>query len=415
MNAILLKLRILFFLTFLFSMGIQAQNPRFIYIQTENKQPFYVKIDKKVLSSSETGYIIIAKLIEDSYELTIGFPGNEWPELYATVNVKDINAGFLLRNHGEKGWDMVNLQTLQSQPIQRSPMANREVKTNGDEFARVLAAVVNDSSIAEITAIEETTETEVKATAETKTGEKPALNEEIKPVAAEINSNNALIEKTEILKLKKDSTSEGLLITYLDIVNAGTDTVKVFIPAIKSETISENEKPTTIPETIAEKRDTVKNDSRFIDMELQNPNQKIDSGTVIKDDFVITEKKAPINNMPVSVPETKASTSDTNNAMINSDCKKIAAQDDFLELRKKMAAEIDEKGMLKTANRQFIKTCFTTEQIKNLGSLFITEEEKYKFYVAAFPFVSDTHNYRTLEDQLTDNYYKTRFKAMFSH
>jgi Domain of unknown function (DUF4476) len=415
MNVIFLKLQFLVFLTLLFSMGVQAQNPRFIYIQTESKQPFYVKIDKKFLSSSATGYIIVAKLIEDSYALTIGFPGNEWPELHVTVNVKDINTGFLLKNYGEKGWGMVNLQTLQSQAIQKSPVANREVKTNGDEFARVLAAVVNDPSIAEITAIEETTETEVKATAESKTVEKPIVNEEIKPVPVEINSNTAVNEKTEILKMKQDSTSEGLLITYLDIVNAGTDTVKVFIPTIKTEAISEKEKQIEIAGTLAKKIDTVKRDSRFIDMELQNPNQKIDSGTVIKDDFVITEKKVAENNMPVNEAETKSAASDTNNVMINSDCKKRATQNNFLELRKKMAAEIDEKNMLKAANKQFKKTCFTTEQIKNLGVLFITEEEKYKFYVAAFPFVSDTHNFGTLEEQLTDNYYKSRFKAMLSH
>lgn len=415
MNVIFLKLQFLVFFTLLFSLGVLAQNPRFIYIQTENKQPFYVKIDKKFLSSSATGYIIIPKLTEDSYGLAIGFTGNEWPELHVTVNVKDINAGFLLKNQGEKGWAMVNLQTLQSQAIQKSPLVIREVKTNADEFARVLAAVVNDPSIAEITAIEETTETEFKATAESKTVEKPIVKEETKPVPVEINSNNAVHEKREILKMKRDSTSEGLLITYLDIVNAGTDTVKVFIPTIKTETLSEKEKQIEIPGTDAGKADTVKTDSRFIDMELQNPNQKIDSGTVIKDDFVITEKKVAENNMPVNEAETRSADSDTNKVMINSDCKKMATQNNFLELRKKMAAETDEKDMLKAANKQFQKTCFTTEQIKNLGVLFITEEEKYKFYVAAFPFVSDTHNFGTLEDQLADNYYKSRFKAMLSH
>ena len=79
-----------------------------------------------------------------------------------------------------------------------------------------------------------------------------------------------------------------------------------------------------------------------------------------------------------------------------------------------MAAQSNEKNMLVAAYKQFIKSCFTTEQVKNLGVLFITQEEKYKFFVAAFPFVSDTHNFGTLDDQLTDNYYKTRFKAMLN-
>ena len=80
-----------------------------------------------------------------------------------------------------------------------------------------------------------------------------------------------------------------------------------------------------------------------------------------------------------------------------------------------MAAQTNEKDMVKTATKQFIKTCFTTEQVKNLGVLFISEEERYNFYVAAYAYVSDTNNFAALEEQLTDEYYKTRFKAMTNH
>ena len=37
---------------------------------------------------------------------------------------------------------------------------------------------------------------------------------------------------------------------------------------------------------------------------------------------------------------------------------------------------------------------------------------KYMFYDAAYAFVSDSDHYYTLEKQLTDNYYITRFRAM---
>src|SRR5258705_5715590 len=103
MNAILLKIRILFFVSLLLSLGTRAQDPWSIYIQTDNKEPFYVKIDKRFLTSSQTGYIIVAKLMENSYDLSIGFPHNERPELNVTVSVKDANTGFLLKNTADKG------------------------------------------------------------------------------------------------------------------------------------------------------------------------------------------------------------------------------------------------------------------------------------------------------------------------
>ena len=42
-------------------------------------------------------------------------------------------------------------------------------------------------------------------------------------------------------------------------------------------------------------------------------------------------------------------------------------------------------------------------------------EEKYNFFIAAFAFVSDIHNFSSLEGQFTDIYYKTKFKSTLSH
>jgi Domain of unknown function (DUF4476) len=416
MNAILLNLRVLFFLAFLIPLGIQAQIPGVIYIQTENKQPFYVKMDNKLINSSATGYIILSKLNEDSNHLTIGFPENEWPELNVTVYIKEANAGYILINSVDRGWNMVGLQTKKTSVTGNELSSDQELEiiSAGDEFARILAEVVNDPSITHAAVVKKKNESTVKKRIDKKP-EVPVVSEVVKPEPEKQQNNGIEIAKTEIKKLMHDSTIEGLLIKYLEITNAVADTIKIFIPvtqAIKNATI---EKQAEIYETVNTKEDTSKSGTRFIDMELQNPNLKIDSGTVRKDDFVITEKKSALNNMPVSKPETKIEALDSNKVMINSDCKKTASQNDFLELRKNMAAESSEKDMLIAANKQFNKTCFTTEQIKNLGVLFITEEEKYKFYVAAYPFVSDSQNFGTLENQLTENYYKTRFKAMLIH
>ena len=415
MNVFLQKVRLVVFFMLLFSISSRAQQTRFIYIQTENKQTFYVKMEKRIFSSSLSGYIIIPKLVDSTYELAIGFPQNELRELEVTVNLKDTNAGFLLKKYGEKDWGLLNLQTTQLLAMKPSVAfeMEKEATTTGDEFARVLANVVNDPSIARVTAVKKPVKIPLDSTQTTK-AKIPVEKEEVKniiPVSP--GTGKAAVAKPVISKLTESGTAEGLLITYYDIATA--DTVKVFLPHIKAETVTRLETPAEKIDNAAGKSNIRNNDSRFLDIELQNPNAKIDSGQVKTGDIVITEKKAVLNLQVNEKQETKPAVKDTGKPMINSDCKKSATEADFLKLRKQMAAEENEKDMIKAANRQFINTCFTTEQIKNLAVLFINQEEKYKFYVAAFPFVSDTHNFGTLEEQLTDDYYKTRFKAMLNH
>jgi hypothetical protein len=80
-----------------------------------------------------------------------------------------------------------------------------------------------------------------------------------------------------------------------------------------------------------------------------------------------------------------------------------------------MQLQKKESDKRKVAAKSFVSTCFTTDQVKELGILFIKEEEKYNFFVAAFTHVSDAENFATLENQFTDNYFISRFKAMFNH
>ena len=56
--------------------------------------------------------------------------------------------------------------------------------------------------------------------------------------------------------------------------------------------------------------------------------------------------------------------------------------------------------------------CFSTGYIKNLSTLFLNDQGKYNFFDAAYPYVSDTGIFSTLENQLSDAYYIKRFKAM---
>lgn len=410
MNFRILKIKMTFVFALLLT-GVMAQQNSFIYIQTENQKPFYVKFDKRYLNSSATGYIIIPGLTESSYKLSFGFPKSSYPEREVLISMKQANEGFVLKENDSETWVLVNLQTNQkliSGRVSNNSPASAKKKTE-NEFARILADVVNDPSIAwETTNVQPIDINLVKLdTGNTKPAD---LKAEIVKVET-VKEKDSVTVKNSIVKLNTDSTHEGLHLIYLDKLKKETDTVDVFIsvngpvaktPISKSQDIA-TKKENSISATTG--------DARFINMELQNPNAKKDSADAARD-FVITEKKQKTMAAAVSDSGKITTSKSGEKGMINTDCKKVASENEFLKLRKSMAAASGESAMTRTAIKDFTSYCFTTDQIKNLGVLFLMEEERYKFFVAAYPYVSDTHNFPALEEQLTDEYYINRFKAM---
>ncbi len=124
-----------------------AQQDHFIYLQTENRQPFFVKLDGKVLNSSPSGYLIIPKLIDGVYSLVIGFPGNTLEEEFnCSINKKDV--GYIIKNIGEQQWQLLNVQTLNV--IVPGDVITKQVivyEKETDLFSTMLANAVNDSTI----------------------------------------------------------------------------------------------------------------------------------------------------------------------------------------------------------------------------------------------------------------------------
>jgi hypothetical protein len=99
-------------------------------------------------------------------------------------------------------------------------------------------------------------------------------------------------------------------------------------------------------------------------------------------------------------------------AVRSNNCKAVATDDDFFKLRKKMVGENGDNNMISEARKVFRTKCFSTTQIKNLGTLFLTDEYKYRFFDAAYQYVSDTGNFASLQGELKDEHYINRFKAM---
>jgi hypothetical protein len=453
-----------FILCLLFSFtGLVATSQKvyFIYIQSETDQPFFVKMNDKVSSSTGSGYLILSKLRDTSYNFSIGFPQNKWLEQNFSITVNKNDHGYLLKNFGEKGWGLFDLQTL---AVQMSSAATKKTETiitpekkDVSAFTDILSKAADDPSLKEKsvqpkveekrpeTIIQEVAKkeepkvevkepvitkpvdveptvvkkeepnAEVKQTAIVKpieVAEKPDIKKEepkvevkepvvAKPidvieqsvVKGEVKAIPAEeYKKSVITKKSESSTTEGFGLVFLDDLNNGVkDTIRLLIP---------NPKPIAgvVKEEPKEEKKFLEITTAEIPKTEQNKTQIIEPSSV--------KKEEPIDAKPVTneIPAVKP--------MVKNKCVSIADESDFFKLRKKMAAAESDDEMISEANKNFKVKCFTVQQVKSLGSLFLSDAGKYKFFDAAYTFVSDIENFSLLQTELKDEYYINRFKAM---
>ncbi|MEO6548836.1 MAG: DUF4476 domain-containing protein [Ferruginibacter sp.] len=430
-----------FLMVILFSLtGLQAQQNHFIYIQTENRQPFYIKLNAKLYSSSATGYLVVSKLKQGDYNLAVGFPKNEWAEQNLVCTIEQNDLGYLLKNLDDKGWGLVNLQTSKLiSSVSKIKEVNAEVINKTDAFSNLLSNVVNDSTIRQAEAVKsevKTANTEIPAgnvtgkdtaiittTLTTQTnistsgnGSSISNGEEAKMSDAQqqlTESNRAT--RSVIKRTLMNNNEGGTEMIFIDISNDTVDTITVYIPANKKEIAiaktvdkpQEVEKPKEVEKAKeegakigAETELKVKEkDKKFLEVEVPTQNNQVEAG-----------KLATINS-----GESTAGTVAEKALMINSDCKNFASEDDFLKLRKKMAANDTDEEMISLAKKTLRTRCFTVEQVRNLSVLFLKDSGKYAFFDMAYPFVADSHNFSTLQSQLTEAYYISRFQVMIRH
>ncbi len=536
-----------------------AQQNRFIYLQTENKQPFFVKLDNKVLNSYPLGYLIIPKLDDGLYSLVIGFPESNYEQEF-NCSIKNKDVGFIIKNVGEKQWQLLNLQTMNV--IIPGDVITKQAITyekETDSFSTMLANAVHDSTILRKDVAKEiftkkSNDQNQKDTANTiasnsdvaiskpdntlmsDSGKKDIAKETLpeKPnVQNQKDTVNTISPNTDVAISKPDNTlmsdsgkkdivKETLpeksnelnqkdttqsIISNSDVAISKpgnilkndsiikSDVAKEIVPEKSNDHIQDTaqtivsnsdvavtksgkkKKPKkynkalqdsaiaqkqivkeVIPEKISENKDTAQsmnsnNDVALlrsvIKRKLKKTNKDgiemiyVDDNGDTKDTIriLIPSDKKKNEEIKTTEPVVSAPTIQQDDkpkenkaeykiseqekeiikeankevfkpAMINSDCKNFATDENFLKIRKKMVAENNDEDMIRAARKIFKTKCFTTEQIKNLSALFLKDEGKYMFFDAAYPFVSDSEMYSTLENQLSDNYYITRFRAM---
>jgi hypothetical protein len=362
------------------SVAAKAQQNYFVYVQTDNKQPFYIKMKDKIMSSSAAGYLVIPKLTTGTYAFTVGFPKDQWVQQSFNIAIGTNDAGYLLKNFGDKGWGLYNIQTME---ISMNGLpASSTVKTaadNDDVFATTLSGVANTN----LSVKKEVVPAPVK--------EEPIP---VKEVATK------QVEKTILGRIEKIQTfndDDGKTIVYTDKSNNKIDTIRIFIPIENAQVVKE---PVVVIKNVENVKTEEPKDKKFLDIDMLSSNEKV------------ADKKEPakkIETAPIAEPVIKT---EKPQLTFNSDCKANATEDDFFKTRKKMVAEDSDDAMVDAARKQFKQKCYSVEQIKNLCLLFLNDAGKYKFFDAVYPYTSDTQNFAALEALLKDEYYIKRFKSM---
>lgn len=350
-----------------------SQKNYFIYLQTESALPFYVKLANRTYSSSSVGYIILSNLHDTVCNFSVGFPKDKWPEQKFSVHIHSKDHGFLLKNFEDGSWGLFDLQTMAIQiaPVdaRKSNIQNR--REDVSQFTYVLSRAANDPSLMDkpmaAVRFEEKPVAEkpvIAAESALRTGNAPTVNQEI--IEKKENTNPAPLpeyKRSVVTRGSESSTTEGFGLTFFDADASGNvDTVKIVIPEPANNVAKEKSK-----------QDNVK----FLDFESN-------AGT-----------KQSISSQ-----------------LGNNECLSVASEKDFFELRRMMAGETSSDAMISQAKKYFDSKCFTVLQVKNIGTLFLNDEEKYKFFYTAHSHVSDVENFQSLQSELKDEYYVNRFKAI---
>lgn len=383
-------------LCFLVFTGSVAQQNHFVYIQTDNRQPFYVKLGGKVLSSSSSGYIILSKLKEGDLGFSIGFTGNDIPEQkFVLKNFKN-DLGLSLKNFNEKGWGLFNLETLEiiyaNTPTVLKPGQAKHTDQKQDAFTDMLAQVTGDSSI------KENVKKKEEKPAEKNVVENPvAKSEPLPEKKAGIDKPIQGVKKETITRATEFVNSELYNAIYFIEKDGQRDTVDI---SISIDKVNERKKDST----------PANKSVKFLDIEVDpkasdNKISKKDTISVKPVSAAAVDTSRNVTMVPASSPATKSK-------RINPDCGTVASDDDFKKLRKKMAAQSSDDDMIYEARKAFRLKCYSSEQVKNLGSLFLTDASRYSFFDAAYLRVYDPDEFPSLVDQLKTEYYINRFKAM---
>lgn len=345
------------------ALGLKSQQTHFIYIQSEDKQPFYIRFKEKIISSSESGYLIAPKLEQGQLSFTLGFPKNAWPSSSYSLEIESKDLGFQLKKVDELTWALYNIQTSDLlSPVEVNKVSNQIIETSTDEFTNILAEVSNTPSVKQ------------------------------KKINTENNSStSANIDSSSIAK---DNITIDSNVNEIIGVRVPVQTKPVVIKEKKEKKSKIRLEPSN-----------VKQDFSFLDSTGRSLTYTIKEGDT--EDHVVVfisyekplvfPKAEPDSIMPVAIEQiiTPENTQTQVQQVIR--CSASAEEKDFIKLRRKMTQEDNEENMIEVAKKAYKDKCYSTDQVRYLAVLFINEDNRLAFIRMSVNYISDLSLFGTLQ------------------
>ncbi len=395
----------------LFSIGffeVNAQLNRFVLLQTADASPFYIKLNKKIFSSTSSGYLIIPKCT-GLLQFSLGFP-NDAKETVFEIDAKEKDKGYLVKKMQDDNlalfdWqstDIVYAYTPKTALVINTVHTDTSKSTVDTSLEKMLQTTTGDNSIQTAKQVEDNIKEKVIDT----TIAKPILDKHIEtpknvnaPKEEKIVAITDYVAEQNIKKIMQVDNGNGLYTNY-QIINAD-GTIDTLITEISKKEIvlitpnvndslymaSSNIPKDTIAATIAENKPV-----------MQETPLTVTKDSVVSSTSVIVDAK-PVTVKPMPT-------------MINSNCISNASDDNLMNLFALMAKEKDDDEKITIAKKDFKKRCYSTEQVgKLLGAMF-SDKLKYDLLYAAYPYINNTDQYYTLAKKIEDSYYINLFNNM---
>lgn len=136
------------------TVGRTCAQDNFVLIQSDNRQPFYVRMGGQFYSSSQEGHLILAHLRDSVYGVAIGFSGSIAAEQYFNISIRQKDLDLMIRqDRAEGGWNLYDAESS----VTLKPAAPDNEKGNNafrpfgvkkeDAFSQMMAGIVHDTVV----------------------------------------------------------------------------------------------------------------------------------------------------------------------------------------------------------------------------------------------------------------------------
>lgn len=405
-----MKKLFLFLICFVCALAMQAQKVYFIYLQSENNTPFFVKMGEKIISSTASGYVILSGLKDSTYSFAVGFPGKV-AESKFSVSLNNEDKGFLLKNF-EGGLGLFDLQAL---TISRAIAFTKEPEPidpalvlAADPFTRLLAQASDDASLylsGPHPSVQKEQVTIVKEEPKTET------NINVAPVASlPVATNTAVV----VVAIKKEADPKEQ-IDSMSVINLPKEDARLITP-VANETVAVPVTEEPYQRSVVKRRSESSTTEGFGLVFFDTQSGQTDTiRLLIPNPKLVAKIDEPIPLKKEAEPAVAAEIKTIEAGKVASKkpgCESMATEKDFLKLRRNMAAEESDESMMEVAKKMFEEKCFSTDQVKNLSALFLTPSGKYHFFVISYDHVSDKTQFAVLQSEIKEEAFVKRFKTL---